>query len=163
MRVLIYKRTHTGDPDANGVFGVNDCMGRIRALKYDAAIGVGGVGTEPKREGIANKITWIGVTPNYGSTYGRGPLVTFERFLLFDENGPDFGAWAKETAAQFYGNRVRYVIKDLAATNNPELHSIVVWARKNGEASTGIYQRKYKGMKVRCISRPAFTKEEPTC
>ena len=28
MRTLIYKRTHTGDPDPKtGVFGNNDCMG----------------------------------------------------------------------------------------------------------------------------------------
>jgi hypothetical protein len=32
MRTLIYKRTHTGDPDANGCFGIYDCMGRVRAL-----------------------------------------------------------------------------------------------------------------------------------
>ena len=163
MRVLIYKRTHTGDPDANGVFGVHDCMGRVRALKYDVVIGVGGVGSEPRREGIANKITWIRVTPNYGEIYRRGPLVTFRHFLLFDENGPEFGSWAKETAAQFYSNRVRYVIKDLSETNNLELHSIVSWAIKNGEASTGISQRKYKGMKVRCINRMDTTKEQLAC
>lgn len=31
MRALIYKRTHTGDPDpAHGIFGEFDCMGEIR-------------------------------------------------------------------------------------------------------------------------------------
>jgi hypothetical protein len=26
MRILTYKRTHTGDPDAQGRFGFHDCM-----------------------------------------------------------------------------------------------------------------------------------------
>lgn len=47
MRILAYKRTHTGDPDANGVFGVNDCMGRVRSLEFDAVIGVGGLVRSP--------------------------------------------------------------------------------------------------------------------
>jgi hypothetical protein len=38
MRTLIYKRTHTGDPDASGCFGIFDCMGRVRALDFDAVI-----------------------------------------------------------------------------------------------------------------------------
>ncbi len=43
MRILTYKRTHTGDPEANGVIGINDCMGRVRSLAYDAVIGIGGI------------------------------------------------------------------------------------------------------------------------
>ena len=40
--VMIYKRTHNGDPDSTGVFGINDCMGRIRDRNYDAVNGTGG-------------------------------------------------------------------------------------------------------------------------
>jgi len=43
MRILIYKRTHTGDPDLKGRFGIHDCMGRVRDYDYDAVIGVGGI------------------------------------------------------------------------------------------------------------------------
>ena len=39
MKVLVYKRTHTGDPSENGVFGESDCMGAIRNWHYDAVIG----------------------------------------------------------------------------------------------------------------------------
>ena len=35
MRILTYKRTHTGDPDHLGRFGVNDCMGGVRNLRFD--------------------------------------------------------------------------------------------------------------------------------
>ena len=44
MRTLIYKRTHLGDPDLFGTFGINDCMGEVRARQFDAVIGVGGIG-----------------------------------------------------------------------------------------------------------------------
>ena len=48
-RTLIYKRTHTGDPDPKaGVFGNNDCMGTVRKRDFDAVIGIGGIGPEPK-------------------------------------------------------------------------------------------------------------------
>ncbi len=40
MRTLIYKRTHSGDPDPEtGVFGNHDCMGRVKDWQFDAVIG----------------------------------------------------------------------------------------------------------------------------
>ena len=163
MRVLIYKRTHKGDPDSNGVFGVNDCMGRVRALKYDAVLGVGGVGAEPVREGISSKITWIGIFPSLGRIHKRGPLVTFEHFLLFDENGPEFGAWAPSTAQRFYAGKVRYVIHNLEPTENEEINSIIKWAIKNGEKSKGARARSFKGYKVKCVSSSSQRKAARIC
>ncbi|WP_112487513.1 hypothetical protein [Thiomonas sp. X19] len=52
MRILTYKRTHVGDPDEFGRFGINDCMGRVRGYRYDAVIGVGGTGWEAKSHDI---------------------------------------------------------------------------------------------------------------
>ena len=37
MRTLIYKRTHPGDPDVDGLFGIHDCMGQVRAWSFDEA------------------------------------------------------------------------------------------------------------------------------
>ena len=59
MRTLIYKRTHHGDPDATGQFGIHDCMGRGRAWDFEAVIGVGGVGPEPRSQGLDCKVNWI--------------------------------------------------------------------------------------------------------
>lgn len=73
MRTLIYKRTHTGDPDASGCFGICDCMGRVRAMDFDAVIGIGGIGSEAKGAGIAGKITWIGIGAHKEVGDGRGP------------------------------------------------------------------------------------------
>ena len=53
-RILIYKRTHTGDSDAKGCFGIHDCMGSFRARDFDAVIGTR-VGAEARANGIAGK------------------------------------------------------------------------------------------------------------
>ena len=81
MRTLIYKRTHTGDPDAAGTFGCRDCMRSVRGWAYEAVIGVGGSGHEARRAGIAERLTWIGIGPQ--KTYQvvpRKPLVAFDHF-----------------------------------------------------------------------------------
>jgi hypothetical protein len=85
MKILVYKRTHTGDPDALGRFGINGCMGQIRHLDYDAVIGVGGTGKEPQSFGIDRKITWVGVNPTRqkGASRQRPGVVTFERYACW--------------------------------------------------------------------------------
>jgi hypothetical protein len=56
MKTLVYKRTHNGDPDVEGRFGIHDCMGQVRGYGFEAVIGVGGVGDEPEAWGIAGKL-----------------------------------------------------------------------------------------------------------
>jgi hypothetical protein len=76
MRTLIYKRTHNGDPDPEtGTFGNADCMGRVRGWNFDAVIGVGGIGREPELEGIAGKVTWVGIGPHKVRGQWRGLLI----------------------------------------------------------------------------------------
>ncbi len=64
MRVLVYKRTHNGDPDASGCFGANNCMGAVRDREYDAVVGVGGIGPEAVLNGIDGQVNWIGIGPH---------------------------------------------------------------------------------------------------
>jgi hypothetical protein len=79
MRTLIYKRTHSGDPDPKtSVFGHHDCMGEVREWQFDAAIGIGGVGLEPQNHRIAGKLTWIGI----------GPQVIDRRFCDLKQEHP---------------------------------------------------------------------------
>ena len=93
MNTLVYKRTHTGDPDKMGIFGIHDCMGRVRCWNFDAVIGVGGKSPLHGHEGIALKITWIGINPRKiegdSEIVLRGPLLEFEYFVLWDETGLD--------------------------------------------------------------------------
>jgi len=72
MRTLIYKRTHHGDPDEAGQFGIFDCMDRVRSWNFDAAIGIGGQGAEPRRHELDGKVNWIGIGPRSMSQRARG-------------------------------------------------------------------------------------------
>ncbi len=116
LRILIYKRTHIGDPNAEGVFGCHDCMRSVRAKQYDAVIGVGGVGHEPKSHGIDRRITWVGVGPTRHRIDGKNhPTVTFERFFLYEANGPALDTVAPRLARRMYGaagyqHHVRYLL-----------------------------------------------------
>lgn len=90
MKVLIYKRTHKGDPDKNGIFGINDCMGRIRNWDYDAVIGIGGKTPWIRDKDIKQKINWVGLEPKkFKSTQKRGDEVVFFHFKLEEEKGED--------------------------------------------------------------------------
>jgi len=118
--ILIYRRSHQGDPNPEGVFGCNDCMGPVRDWHYDSAVGVGGLKPDRDNEGIAFKINWIGIgakkidpysydpkklnpdlyavekfDPALGKKF-RGPWVTFKHFLLLEVQGPDIEEIAKD-------------------------------------------------------------------
>ena len=57
-------------------------MGNVRRWAFEAVIRCGGSGLEPKRWGIARKLTWIGIGPHRSVVQGlRGPVVTFDHFL----------------------------------------------------------------------------------
>ncbi len=104
MRVLIYKRTHKGDPDENGNFGIHDCMGRIRDWNYDAVIGIGGK-TTWKGHNIKCKINWIGLEPRKAFLHksGRGHVILFAHFKLYEEAG--------ENIEEHYPNLFDYMYK----------------------------------------------------
>lgn len=129
MRTLIYKRTHPGDPDATGWFGINDCMGPVRAREFDAVIGVGGIGAEPEGHGLAGKVNWIGIGPcKVRAIRKRGPDVVFEHFLFYGSDGPSFRKLAPKLAARMYANNVRAVMDSLSLTERREVASIVALA-----------------------------------
>ncbi|MCP3673516.1 MAG: hypothetical protein GY829_03460 [Gammaproteobacteria bacterium] len=92
--ILVYRRTHTGDPDDRGIFGINDCMKSVRDWSYDAVIGIGGIAPWREDIDIAKKVNWIGINPTshdpnfYGRDALGGKWITFEKFLLLDGSGP---------------------------------------------------------------------------
>lgn len=113
MRILIYKRTHVGDPNEDGRFGLYNCMGRVRGYDFDAVIGVGGIGKEPKSFGIDQKINWVGINPTKKrSLSGSGTVVTFENFLLLDEHGPLLETLAPALAKRMYEGGARILLDD---------------------------------------------------
>jgi hypothetical protein len=114
MRILIYKRTHSGDPDPeSGVFGNNDCMGRVRGWQYDAVIGIGGIGPEARREGIAGKLTWVGIGPHKvfdNLWHPHNPRVTFDRFWYTGDRGPLLEMTYPGLAYRMYQTNVRVLM-----------------------------------------------------
>jgi hypothetical protein len=121
MRTLIYKRTHKGDPSSRGLFGEYDCMGRVRGYPFDAVIGVGGVGSEPREEGIAGKLTWIGVGARKIRGSYEDPSVKFEHFVLFDEKGKSLDRIAPNLARRMYRDYgPRFVYSDRLSDREQE-------------------------------------------
>lgn len=107
MRTLIYKSTHTGDPDPeNGVFGCHNCMGCVRAWDFDSVIGVGGIGPEAARNRLKGKLTWIGQGANKKGK-GKELLVTFEHFIHYGETGQHLRDLAPNLAKRIYGRNIR--------------------------------------------------------
>jgi hypothetical protein len=110
MPTLVYKRTHNGDPDSLGCFGIRDCMGSVRSWPFDSVIGVGGQGAEAESYGIARKLSWIGVGAH--KTYVRGmdnPTVTFDQFRDFGADGPLLQSIAPNLARRMYVKKARAV------------------------------------------------------
>lgn len=115
MRVLVYKRTHNGDPDQYGCFGAHDCMGAVRHVDFDAVIGVGGIGPEARANKIAGKVNWIGIGPHKASVRGkRGPEVRFDHFLDLGTDGPKFRCLVPRLAKRMYSKNARYLLDGLS-------------------------------------------------
>jgi hypothetical protein len=160
MTTLIYKRTHSGDPDpSTGVFGCADCMGIVRGWSYDAVVGVGGIGKEARENGIAGLLTWIGIGAHKSGDLQR-PIVTFDHFLHYGEDGDQLEEIAPNLARRIYAKNVR-VIKDGSLTDaeRRELAAILKRARKAPPSRGARAERKTGNSrcdKHRCV-RPAPT------
>jgi transcriptional regulator with XRE-family HTH domain len=144
MTPFIYVMTHLSDPDANGCWGRgwggDDCMGEKRSLKYDAVIGVGGVGAKVER--FAGKLKWIGIGPHKCHVDGkRGPDVTFDHFLDFGIQGPVFEKEAPKLAARL--KKAKRFFKRIRTTNErAELDKLLEMARNAPPSPTRTKRRR---------------------
>ena len=127
--ILVYKRTHVGDPNGKGEFGVNDCMGEIRDYDFDAVIGVGGLGNEPCSYGIDRKINWVGIKPTRmnGSEAHRADILKFEKFVLLESSGPIFEAMAPLLAKRLYQDGARFVFTSMTGKEREEARNILAF------------------------------------
>ena len=133
MRTLIYKRTHSGDPDPKtGVFGNNNCMKTVRGWGFDAVIGIGGTGRKPVCESIAGKLTWIGIgkheaisDPRRSFVTPSCPLVTFDHFLYYGVQGPLLKNIAPALASRMYDKNVRKLMDSLSCEEQREVENLL--------------------------------------
>lgn len=166
MNILVYKRTHNGDPGTDGCFGIYDCMGSVRNRDFDAVIGVGGIGSEAQLNGIAGMINWIGMGPHKTYAGKRGPEVTFDHFVYYGDDGPDLYVNAPSLAKRMYENNVRSILQGLSAEEMTEALEIVTLADDSPPSpalSTDggnpiLFDRcKRKGRTVRCTGAAKST------
>ena len=149
MKTLIYKRTHVGDPDASGRFGCNCCMASVRSWDFDAAIGVGGIGREPKGYHIDRKITWIGLYPKeIGKCECGFPILAFENFYLKDATGKLLADKAPKLAKRLFAENAprRLVIE---SDESEEVMAILSLAR-NSQPSPALLGQKGKATPWKC-------------
>jgi hypothetical protein len=138
MRTLICERTHPGDPDREGRFGIHGCMGRVRTWGFEAVIGVGGVGPKPESHGLTRKVNWIGIGPHrVTGADQRGPVVTFDHFILFGSDGPSFTDLAPQLAERIYSRNVRVIMDALNSREQEEVERILSLAKNAPSSSAG--------------------------
>ncbi len=128
-RVLIYKRTHEGDPDPTmGVFGNDNCMKTVRGWNYDAVIGVGGTRPEHQYQGIAEKLNWIGIGPHRSGDV-RCPKVAFDHFLYDGQKGPMLRDISPILAQRMYRKNARLLIATPTSSEWSDVKNILDLAR----------------------------------
>jgi hypothetical protein len=160
MRTLIYKRTHSNDPDPKtGVFGNRDCMGSVRCWDFDAVIGIGGVGQEPKNNHIAGKLTWIGIGPQklFDNPDSRGPRVTFRHFWYLGENGPLLEKKYQALAIHMYETHRRQIIHAPSSAGGPDLDrdvEAILRIARASPPSSGPADREFRASSDKCRARP---------
>lgn len=139
MRTYLYKRTHVGDPDEKGRFGVYDCMGSKRSLDFDSVIGIGGISQEAKSHGIDGKVTWIGI----GRHDSDESILTFDHFVLWDDVGPDFADLAPRLAARMLKRDAPRGLINFTDQEQSEIDKLLDLA-KDAPPSTAVRKAKRK-------------------
>jgi hypothetical protein len=125
-------------------------------LAFDAVIGIGGIGGEPIAEGIAGKLNRIGVGAHAEQANGlRGPVVTFDRFILFEENGPELAKIAPALARRMYSpGAPRFVLNKVNETEQAEISRILKMARGTSPSTGSPRRQARRGRYGRTRCRP---------
>ena len=159
MRILIYKRTHVGDPNIIRQFGNEDCMGRVRSYPFDAVIGVGGISGQPVHQRLAGKINWVGRNPKRApsTSDARGPIVTFdpEDFRLFEHQGPLLSDLAPVLAKRVYGSRSRFIFTSLRPAEQREALTLINLILDSGQFDSQQLNRAKDGFHRPFCRRPS--------
>jgi hypothetical protein len=101
-------------------------MGTVRNRDFGAVIGVGGIGSQAHATGIAGQINWIGIGPHKAEAKKkRGPKITFDHFVNFGSDGPEFRKLAPMLAQRMYSRNARHVMKDLSEDEYREATNIL--------------------------------------
>jgi hypothetical protein len=129
-------------------------MGAVRNRRFDAVIGIGGIGPEAQANGIAGKVNWIGIGPRKTSIHGkRGSDVTFDHFLDFGTDGPDFRILAPKLAQRMYSWNVRNLMDGLHEQEYGEVMKILGMAKDAPPSPRRKAKHDRTGQLRRCVAR----------
>jgi hypothetical protein len=130
-------------------------MGEDRSWDFDAVIGIGGISSEPKRHGIAGKLTWIGIDPHkFGDA--RRPQVIFDHFLYF-EDGPELEDNYPALASHMYEINRRHIIHEPSLTGRRALDrdvTAILDLAKNAPPSRALAGREVQKNRSQCRPQP---------
>jgi hypothetical protein len=109
--VLIYKQTHLDDPGDTGIFGINDCMGRVRGFDFDAVIAM-----------LNNKVSWVGLGARKIPWPGHDPQVIFSHFasILPTQDHP-----APPLLAKFMTGK-RHIVRPVLTRSRSQLNIEII-------------------------------------
>ena len=153
MTTLIYKRTHTGDPDpVTGVFGCDGCMGCIRGWRFDNVIGIGGIG-ERVEHGLKGKLTWIGLGAQKNDS-SKAPRLTFDHFLYLGDSGKLLRNIAPHLAVRVYDRNTRATTDfSFLPEERAEIARILDMARASGPSPKCLDGKTTATMQGKCKRR----------
>jgi hypothetical protein len=179
LNTLVYKRTHKGDPDESAIFGIHDCMGRVRSLPFDAVIGVGGKSPWPNSKDIALKINWVGIGPHKSEASSivwsgarrpdwakvfRAPLVAFDHFVFFpDGTGPMLEDRARLLSRHMFKDSKHFVMSRSLRSEGmkEEIQEILEWAMTLSAGSASSNLSRTSGNAPQCL-KPVSGKKSST-
>lgn len=80
-------------------------------------------------------------------------LVTFQRFVLFDADGPALAALAPSLAKRMYEGRVRYLLKGYSNSEKAEAERVIAWAMEATAGVAGEQIAVHKGFRLKCVCK----------
>jgi hypothetical protein len=134
MATLVYKMTHSGDPDSYlGCWGVSDCMGQVRGYAFNAVIGIGGRSWWTNQTGRAGELVWIGLDPQEIPGGKRGPKLTFAQFRYFQEGEQVLSEIAPKLARAMRNRR--FMLYGFSPGQEREIKTILKLALRAGPSA----------------------------
>ena len=104
-------------------------MGRVRAYDFDSVIGVGGKSTQPRSQGIAEKLNWIGLGARKKTANNRkAPVVIFKHFILYEDKGEPIEDIAPALAKRLLSRNAR-VLMNFTQAEQKEINKILDMAK----------------------------------
>ncbi len=83
----------------------------------------------------------------------RGPLVTFQRFVLFDAGGPALCSLAPALSKRMYQGKVRYLLEGYSNSEQAEAEQVIAWAMEATSGVVGGRIRVHKGFRLKCVCK----------